>query len=171
MLFAEGEIDLNFVIGGIGKFDVAKAHNDNPAWYKGENQPLQGQTVYASGMKGWASYKPYIKVDYMLATRNGEGGSYVDSEVGFNGLLGARMKSSVGPIVGTFPIINGSSSDKPSLKISIPKSNIIYGNGPGLDVATIALSCYVSLGIDVDFGVMDGDSEINFEGPDVSSGL
>jgi chitinase len=168
-LAVNGTTDLTYTIGGVGNFDVAKAKNGNPSWYAGEKEPLEGHRIYATGMKGWASYKPYISVDYMMATTNGD--DYADSEVSFNGLLSTRVKSPLGPVVGSFPLVSLSGSPRDTSigdpKISVPSGNIMYSSGSGK--AQIAMSCYVSLGLDVDFGAMVGDDSVNFEGPDVST--
>lgn len=170
MLYAEGYTDLTYTIGGVGKFDVAQAKNGNPSWYAGEKEPLTAHTVYASGMKGWASYKPYVAVDYMMATMNND--QWSDSEVTFNGLLSARVNASLGPIVGVFPAIDTSGTPKDvsiaDPKISIPSGNVVYGSGAGTGTAQIALACYFSFGLDVDFGVQQNGRELDWEGPDVS---
>ena len=170
VLYAEGYSDLTYTVGGVGRIDVAQAKNGNPSWYAGEKTPITAHTVYASGMKGWASYKPYVQVDYMMATMNAD--SFSDSEITLNGLLGARVNTSLGPIVGVFPAISSSGTpsgvDIADPRISIPQSNVIYGSGPGLDTAKIALACYFSFGLDVDFGVQQNGRDLDWEGPDVS---
>ncbi|EON97103.1 putative bacteriodes thetaiotaomicron symbiotic protein [Phaeoacremonium minimum UCRPA7] len=123
VLYAEGYSDLTYTVGGVGRIDVAQAKNGNPSWYAGEKTPITAHTVYASGMKGWASYKP----------------------------------SSGTP----------SGVDIADPRISIPQSNVIYGSGPGLDTAKIALACYFSFGLDVDFGVQQNGRDLDWEGPDI----
>ncbi|RYP44871.1 hypothetical protein DL768_008713 [Monosporascus sp. mg162] len=170
MLYVKGSSDLTYSIGGVGQFDVGKANVGNPAWYPGAKEHLHGHTMYTSGMKGWAAITPYIKLDYMMATRSGD--AFSDSSIGFNGLLGARIQTTLGPVVANLPSIEGSGAPRgeslQAPRIEIPESNIVYGSGPGLDTAKIALACYVSLGLKVDFGVVDGDTSIEFVGPDAS---
>ena len=144
--------------------------NGNPAWYHGEKQRIDAYSVYANGMKGWATYKPYVDVHYMIGTQNND--SF--SEVSFSGLLSARVNSSIGPISASFPNIEASASPAGTKiadpKISIPDANIVYGSSNGT-TGVIALACYMSLGLDLEFAVTRGLENFPFHGPDVSSGI
>jgi hypothetical protein len=123
-------------------------------------------------MKGWASYKPYIAVDYMVA---GEGNdSLSNSAIDFSGLLGARVVTPIRPLLATFPDVDKSGPLQGKLisdpTISIPKGNVVYSSSPenGGGTIVIGLGCYVSFGLDLDFGVHDDDEHVSFEGPNVS---
>lgn len=125
--------------------------------------------MYA-GLKGWASYRPYITVDYMIATKAYD--TWSDGDVSFSGLLSGRVRANIGPITTQYPNVkmSGSPSDTEigGLKISIPAGNIVYSSGPGDDISKIALGCNVVLGLDVEFGAKMNDHPIDFVGPDVS---
>ncbi|KFY47830.1 hypothetical protein V496_10420 [Pseudogymnoascus sp. VKM F-4515 (FW-2607)] len=173
LLFVQGYSDLTYTIGGVGKFDVAKANNGNPNWSKGQKQVIDGHTIYSSSMKGWASYKPYMAVDYMVA---GEGDdSLSNSAINFNGLLSARVLTPIGPLIATFPDIDtsnppaGQKISEPTL--SIPEGNVVYSSSPGKGVSgtsVIGLGCYISFGLDLDFGIHDDDELVSFEGPNMN---
>ncbi|KAI0190613.1 glycoside hydrolase family 18 protein [Astrocystis sublimbata] len=168
VLVAQGYTDLTYTIGGAGRFDISKARNGNPSWYEGHKEYLSGSTIHTPGNKGWAMYSPYIKVDYMMASIKGD--HFSDSEVEFSGLLSARVNNPIN-IQGTYPSVNQSSAvgDDHAAKISIPANNVMYSASSG--ISDIALSCYVSLGMDVDFSVPGGDlgiTELVYSGPDFS---
>lgn len=125
--------------------------------------------MYA-GLKGWASYKPYMTVDYMIATKAHD--TWSDGDVSFSGLLSGRVRANIGPITAQYPNVEsaGTPADREigDPKISIPEGNIVYSSGPGDDISKIALGCNVALGLDVEFSAKLNDHPINFVGPDVS---
>lgn len=104
---------------------------------RAKNKSSMGIPSTLSSMKGWASYKPYMAVDYMVA---GEGDdSLSNSAINFNGLLSARVLTPIGPLIATFPDID-TSNPPPGQKISeptlsIPKGNVVYSSGPGKGVS------------------------------------
>ncbi|KFY42907.1 hypothetical protein V494_02182 [Pseudogymnoascus sp. VKM F-4513 (FW-928)] len=167
-LYAKGYTDLTFVIGGVGKLDVSKTTSDsNPAWSHGPKERIDEYSVYATGMKGWATYKPYIQLHYMIGHQKNDSFSAIN----FSGVLGARVNSSVGPIAAYFPNIED--SNPPSGRkiaepnMSIPDGNIVYGSDTGT-TGLIALACYVTLGLDLEFSVTAGLEDYHFNGPDMS---
>lgn len=121
-------------------------------------------------MKGWATYKPYVQLHYMIGHQRDD----TFKDISFSGLLSARVNSSIGPIAAHFPNIKDS---KPPLgrkiaepKMSIPDGNIVYSSDPGT-TGQIALACYIDFGLDLEFSVTEGLEDHHFNGPDVSSDL
>lgn len=109
----------------------------------------------------------------------GEGNdSLSNSAINFNGLLSARVLTPIGPLIASFPDID-TSNPPPGQKISeptvsIPKGNVVYSSGPGKGVSgtsVIGLGCYISFGLDLDFGIHDDDELVSFKGPNVSYNL
>jgi chitinase len=93
-----GNSDLTFGIGGMGRLDIDQARKGNPAKSKTDTTWMKGQKIWAGKFWGFMTLTPFMRTQTMLATSHGGKGptSGPDNAATFHGRLTTRVKTDLG---------------------------------------------------------------------------
>ncbi|RPA81152.1 hypothetical protein BJ508DRAFT_117192 [Ascobolus immersus RN42] len=144
----EGEADIEFDIGGLGKVDMSKADGRNPLYKVFPPQSLGGHSVF----KGWATFVPYQQEEVGFGTKGPPGSPSRSAE--FSGRASARIKVPFGKFTAHFPRSNSDNSENSRRlknKIQVDRGkNRLYASK---QEAAFILSSQLNLGLKVSLAI------------------
>lgn len=149
----EGESDIEFEIGGIGKVDIAEANRGTPARSEyGIQRIYAGHEVRYENLAGTLYFHPYFKVGYLLATSNiSVSGTTGTTEAEINGRLRTRVVSDFGNFTANFPLPDeeqnpgAENGNRAPNQVEVFSDNVLYGSsGKGSEIV---------LGTEISFGM------------------